>query len=296
MEPVIQCVPNFSEGRDISIVRSIADAAANADGAMVVDYSSDADHNRMVLTLLGGPDEVRRSVIAAAGRAIESIDLRRHGGVHPRIGAVDVVPFVPVQGITMPECVELSREVGRVIAGAFGVPVFFYGESALRSDRVKLADLRRGGFERLLSDGMDGDRAPDLGPRRAHLTAGATAVGARFSLVAFNVILESDDLDVAKEIAKRLRSGDAGLSDVKSIGVRLASRGQVQVSMNITRPDKVSASDAFSYVQSQAAEHGIKVAESEFIGCIAKQFIGNLTPVEMKAHAFRESQILDTWL
>lgn len=296
MQKIIQCVPNFSEGRNIEVVRAIVDAATDANGARITNHSSDMDHNRMVLTLLGEPEEIKRSVIAAAGRAIELIDLRTHQGVHPRIGAVDVIPFVPIDGITMPECVELSREVGRVIAGAFGVPVYFYAESAMRPDRVRLADIRRGGFERLQAEGLTGDRVSDLGPDQVHPTAGATAIGARFPLVAFNVILESTDLQAAKDIAKKLRSGEAGLPDVKSIGVLLKSREQVQVSMNITRPDKVTAGEAFAYVQSEAEKAGIEVAESEIIGCIAKRFIGHITPAEMKAHAFREDQILDYWL
>lgn len=292
MQPVIQCVPNFSEGRDESVVHRIVDAARNASSVRVIDYSSDPDHNRMVLTMLGSPDELFASVTAAAGCALAHIDLRTHTGVHPRVGAVDVVPFVPVQGIDISTCIELSHRVGREFACRFNLPVYFYAESA--GDHVILPEIRRGGFERLAC-GIGG-RLPDVGPHRVHPTGGVAVVGARGPLVAFNVILASADLAAAKSIAKKLRTGEAGLPGVKSIGVPLESRGQVQVSVNITRPDLVSITDLFRFVECEAGTLGIDVAESEIIGALRRQFFGEATPEEIRALHFSEKQIIDSWL
>ncbi|MHB1190041.1 MAG: glutamate formimidoyltransferase [Armatimonadota bacterium] len=286
MQPIIQCVPNFSEGRRPDVVEAIADAAR---AARVIDYSSDPDHNRMVLTLLGSPGEIRDAVFAAASRAVEEIDMRAHSGVHPRIGAVDVVPLVPVSGIGMEECVELSYQIGNDISRHLGVPVYFYERSAVLGHRVNLADVRRGGFERLSAGLLSGERAPDLGPPSAHPTAGVTVVGARGPLVAFNVILDSEDLAAAKEIAAKVR---ATLPGVKAIGVPLASRSEVQVSMNITRPEEIAVGEVYRFVEAEA--RGL-VVESEIIGCLAARFLG-AEPEEIRAFKFAESQILDNWL
>lgn len=296
MQPVIQCVPNFSEGRRADVVESIVGAAREASSAKVIDYSSDPDHNRMVVTLLGGPNDIRRAVFAAAARAVELIDIRSHRGAHPRIGAVDVIPLVPIRNITMRECVDLSREIGRDIAENLQVPVYFYEQSAVLSHRTNLPDIRRGGYERLAEAGLQGDRAPDLGPAGVHPSAGAVVVGARGPLVAFNVNLDSRDIEIAQSIARKIRSGEAGLQGVRAIGVWLASKSKAQVSMNITRPDLSSMRDVYQFVEDEARGFGVQVAESEIIGALQRRFLAGASPQELKAAGFKESQLLDNWL
>ena len=297
MQPIIQCVPNFSEGRDSEVVESIVRAAGRASPVRITDYSSDPDHNRLVVTLLGGPADVRQAVLAAARQAVELIDLRRHTGAHPRIGALDVVPLVPVRGITMHECVELSYDIGKDISEGLGLPVYFYERSAIKSHRVNLADIRRGGYEHLVEEGeLTDDHTPDMGPHEAHLTAGATVVGARGPLVAYNINLDTPDLEVSRAIVKKMRSGEARLEDVKSMSVWLASRGKVQVSMNVTRPDITPLRDVYRYVQAEARNLGVEVAESEIIGLIPRRFLDGTSPEELKAAGFKDSQILDNWL
>jgi glutamate formiminotransferase / 5-formyltetrahydrofolate cyclo-ligase len=296
MQPVVQCVPNFSEGRRPEVVESIVDAARNASSAHLIDYSSDADHNRMVITFLAPPGEIRDAVFAAAQQAVELIDMRAHTGVHPRIGAVDVVPVVPVAGITMDECIDLSYQIGNDIAHHLAVPVYFYEQSAKLSHRRNLADVRRGGYERLCALGMHGDRAPDLGPQHVHHTAGATVVGARGPLIAFNINLATTNLEVAKEIAGRIRSGEANLIGVKSIGVPLESASKVQVSMNITRPDLISLHSIYTFVQEAAGRFEIEIAESEIIGAVSERFLDGTSVQELKVAEFSGNQIIENWL
>lgn len=288
---VIQCVPNFSEGRNKAVVEAIVSAARDASQAAIADYSFDADHNRMVLSLLGGPEEVRQAVHAAAGKAIELIDLRLHAGAHPRIGAVDVIPVVPIKGVTMGDCVVLSYEIGHDLAD-LGIPVYFYEESATLAHRCNLADIRRGGFERLAETPLVGDCAPDVGPPAVHPTAGASVIGARGSLVAYNVNLNTQDMEIAQAIVRKIRSGEAGLEGVKSMSVRLATRNMAQVSMNVTKPDLTSLKQVFDFVKGQAA--GIDI-ESEIIGLVSERFLG-ATPQELKATGFKETQLLEYWL
>lgn len=296
MNPIIQCIPNFSEGRNPAVIESIVKAAEQASSAQVIDYSSDPDHNRLVITLLGGPKDIRQAIFAAASKAVELIDLRRHTGVHPRIGAVDVIPLVPIKGITMPECVDLSYQIGQDIADKLGVPVYFYEKSATAAHRSNLPDIRRGGYEHLAEVGLKGDRAPDLGPNRVHPSAGATVVGARKSLIAYNINLDSEDVEIAQTIVKKIRSGEAGLEGVRSMSVFLAAGSKAQVSMNITKPERTSLRDVYQYVQTEARKLGAEVAESEIIGVVLKHFLKGTSPEELKAVGFKDSQILDNWL
>lgn len=289
--PVIQCVPNFSEGRNEAVVEAIVSAARGASEVTIADYSFDPDHNRMVFSLLGTPEEIRAAVHAAASRAIELIDLRSHTGAHPRVGAVDVVPLVPIRGVTMEDCVVLSYEIGHDLAD-LGIPVYFYEESATAAHRTNLAGIRRGGFEGLSQHHLDHDWAPDIGPHEAHPTAGASVVGARGPLVAYNVNLNTKDMEIAQAIVRRIRSGEAGLEGVKSMSVWLATREKAQVSMNVTRPDLTPLKQVFDFVESQAAGLGV---ESEIIGLASERYLG-CTPQELKATDFKETQILEHWL
>lgn len=296
MDAIIQCVPNFSEGRDLAVVESIVEAVREASDAKIVDYSSDPDHNRMVLTLLGKPDEIRDAVFVSARQAVESIDIRGHEGIHPRIGAVDVVPLVPLRGMTMQECVGLSYQVGNDLAKHLDLPIYFYEESAILAHRANLAVVRKGGYEELSASELEEDRLPDLGPHKLHRTAGATVVGARGPLVAYNIILASDDLALAKAIAAKLRDGSSGLEGIKSLGLLLASRSQAQVSMNLTKPDLTPLKEVFRFVEGEAKKAGVEIAESEIIGALSRSSLEGTSPEELKALKFKESQVLENWI
>jgi glutamate formiminotransferase len=234
MRKIVECIPNFSEGRDQEKIQLIAKAIATVPRVVVLDYTMDADHNRSVITFAGEPEAVVEAAVRAAATAIELIDLNRHDGEHPRMGALDVLPFVPIRGVTMEECVVIARHAGERIANELDIPVYLYEKAATRGDRVDLANVRRGEFEAIRdSIESDPDRKPDFGTRRIHPTAGAMAVGARLPLVAFNINLTTDDPAVAKKIAKAVRGSDGGLLYVKALAMELKSRRQAQVSMNL---------------------------------------------------------------
>lgn len=296
---IIQCVPNFSEGRRPEVVRSIVDAIKSAGNAKVVDFSLDTDHNRSVVTIVGEPEAVKLAVLAGAAKAVELIDMRKHKGEHPRIGAIDVIPVVPVIGCTMAECVALSYEIGRELVENLQIPVFFYEQSAKMSHRTNLAAIRKGGYEGLARDGLTGDRHPDIGPTSLHPTAGATVVGARGPLIAFNVNLKTDDLSIARKIAlkiRRLRDEGRGMAGVKAMGVKLRSRGIVQVSTNITQPHVTSIYKVFSFVEDEARKMGVEVAQSELIGVLRQETLIEAVCDAIHLPRIPESHILDNWL
>lgn len=293
MQAIIQCVPNFSEGRNLAFVEAIA-RASNA--ARVIDYSADPDHHRMVVTFLDGPEAIRRAVLAAARKAVELIDLRKHSGAHPRIGAIDVLPLIPIQGITMGECIELSHTIGSDIASELDMPVYFYEHSARSLSRTRLPDIRKGGFERLSAADLVGELAPDAGPHRVHPSAGAVAVGARSPLAAYNVVLDSQNMDIAKAIVKKIRSGEAGLTGVRAISVWLGSQSMAQVSMNVTRPDLVTLDEVYGFVEAEAKASGVGVHGSELIGAISERFLGGASPQDLKILGFHRGQIIENWL
>jgi glutamate formiminotransferase len=299
MTRLVQCVPNFSEGRRPEVVHSIVEAIRSAGSAKVVDYSWDADHNRSVVTVLGEPEAVKAAVLAGAERAVELIVMRKHKGEHPRIGAIDVVPVVPVIGCTMAECVALSYEIGKEIADRLGIPVYFYERSANMGHRANLAEIRKGGYEGLRAAGLDGDREPDLGPHELHPTAGATVVGARGPLIAYNVNLKTSDVSAARKIARRIRKvRDEGkaLAGVKAIGINLRSRGLAQVSTNITQPHATSIYDVFQFVEEEAGKLGVQIAESELVGVVRQDAVVEALCDAIHLPALPESQILDNWL
>lgn len=295
MSQIIQCVPNFSEGRNPAAVEAIVNAVRAVGSVGLIDYSYDPDHNRSVVTFLGGAEGVRAAAFAAVSKAAELIDMREHTGAHPCIGAADVIPVVPVKGITVQECVDLSYRIGSDVAG-LGIPVYFYERSAVLSHRTNLADVRRGGYERLAETGLEDDRAPDLGPSILHPTAGATVVGARAPLVAYNVNLDSEDMEVASAIVRKIRSGGAGLRGVKALSVWLASRSRVQVSMNVTQPDLMPIHRVFGFVEAEAGAYGVGVAESEVIGVVSRRWLDGASPEALKITGFKKSQILENWL
>jgi glutamate formiminotransferase / 5-formyltetrahydrofolate cyclo-ligase len=264
--PIVECVPNFSEGTDAGRVEAIVAAMQN-EGVHLLDWSMDADHNRSVVTIAGEPAAVVEAAVRGAGKAVELIDLTRQQGVHPRIGAADVIPFVPVRGIKLEQCVLLARQAGLEIWRRFGVPVFFYESAASRPDRANLEDIRRGQFEGLRDAAeRDPSRRPDLGGPGLHPTAGACAVGARKFLVAYNVYFDSSDVAMARAIAKEIRAASGGLKGVKAMGV--LAHGRAQLSMNITDFEATPISQVYKRISSLAARHKAAIVEGEVIGLI----------------------------
>lgn len=266
----VECVPNFSEGRNDRVIGAIVRAADSVPGAAVLDLHRDRWHHRSVLTLAGEDGAVAEAAMRSVQAAVRLIDLRRHVGEHPRIGAADVVPFVPLEAGGMDRCIELAVETGERIARGLGVPVYLYGRAARRPDRRTLTGIRRGGYEALMEAVRDDpDRAPDLGPAWLHPTAGATAVGARPVLVAYNVLLDTDRVDVAREIARAIRASNGGLPDVQALG--FAVEGRAQVSTNLLDVDVTGPAGVFEAVRDRAARAGVSVAGSEIVGLVPER-------------------------
>ena len=270
---LIECVPNFSEGRKLAVVDALELAISSVSGSLVLHRTSDPDHNRSVITFAGDSDSVLESAVRATAKAAELIDLNQHKGVHPRIGALDVLPFVPLGEATLADCVTLARNAGTRIWQELRIPVYFYEAAATRPDRVRLEDVRRGQFERLRdrTAGDDTKRRPDVGGPSLHPTAGAAIIGARKILIAFNINLRTTDLEIAKSIAKHIRASGGGLRAVKALGFPLLSRGLVQVSINLTDFEQTSMQVAYDEVTRLAAVRGIEVEETELIGLVPRK-------------------------
>ena len=264
MSAIVGVVPNFSEGRRRDVIEAIVEAL-DVEGARVVFAEADPDHHRLDTTVLGDADAVRRSAVAGVAAAVKRIDMFEHRGGHPRMGAADVVPFMPVREVTMDECVSLARDVGRELAEALDLPVYLYGEAALVPERRSLADVRKGEFEGLREAVAAGDRLPDFGPHEIG-PAGATAVGARKPLVAFNTYLSGDDEAAAKDIARAVRESSGGLTAVRAIGFAVPERGCVTVSMNLVDFEVTSIREAFDAVAKEASVRGMEIADSEIVG------------------------------
>jgi glutamate formiminotransferase/glutamate formiminotransferase/formiminotetrahydrofolate cyclodeaminase len=262
--PLIECVPNFSEGRDAETVHAIEQAIRSVSGVMLLRSEMDPDHNRSVITFAGAPEAVAEGALCGIAAAVERIDLRRHSGVHPRIGAADVVPFVPLQGATLEDCAAIAHRTGEAVWTKLGIPVYFYEAAAASPERVPLENVRRGGFEQP-------SLAPDLGGPALHPSAGACAIGARKLLVAFNVNLATTDLTIAKAIARKIRASSGGLPFVKAMGVPLLSRSLVQVSMNLTDFEQTPLRRAYEAVVQEAAAHGISIAGTQIVGLIPQR-------------------------
>lgn len=268
--PPLECVPNVSEGRRLEVVARLA-AAASAPGARLLDVSSDPDHNRSVLTLAGEADGLHAALLSLYEAAVAEIDLTRHQGVHPRVGAVDVVPFVPLGDTPMAAAVAAAERLAAEVARRFDLPVYLYERAARRPERTALADIRRGGFEGFSGKIADPAWAPDFGPPRIHPTAGVTVIGARFFLIAFNAVLETPDVAVARTIARQVRESTGGLPAVRAMGVYLASRDRAQVSMNLVDYRRTSVLQALEEVRRQAADLGTRVTETEVIGLVPEE-------------------------
>lgn len=297
MNRIVECVPNFSEGRRVQVVDAIVAAIQSVPGVVLLDREMDASHNRSVVTFVGGPECVVEAVIAGARTATELIDLTRHEGEHPRIGATDVVPFIPIKNVTMEQCVLLAREAGERIASELHIPVYLYERAATRPDRENLAEIRRGEFEGLrIAIEQDRDRCPDFGPPRCHPTAGATAVGARPPLIAYNVNLHTSNLEVAKRIARAVRGRDGGLQFVKALGFELKDRGIVQVSMNLIDYTRTPVFRAFEMVRREAERYGVSVAASEIVGLVPQEAVDACGEWFLQLENFTREQILENRL
>jgi glutamate formiminotransferase/formiminotetrahydrofolate cyclodeaminase len=296
MRRLVQCVPNFSEGRDPKIVDQIVAAITSA-GVTLLDREMDANHNRCVITFVGEPAAVAEAAFRGAKKAADLIDLTKHKGEHPRIGATDVVPFIPIAGVTMDECVALARQVAGRIASELGIPTYLYEKAATRPDRVGLENIRKGQFEGLREAiETDPDRAPDFGPKKIHPTAGATVVGARGPLIAYNIYLASNDLALAKEIAKSIRTSSGGFPCVKAMGMNIEDRGIVQVSMNLTNFEETSMFTVFEAVRQKAAARGVEVLSSEIVGLVPQRALTDVAMRYLKLENFSAEQILENKL
>jgi glutamate formiminotransferase len=296
-EPLIECVPNFSEGRDERCIDALVTAIASATGSVVLHRTSDPDHNRSVITFVGTPQSVVESAVRAAGVALERINLNLQSGVHPRVGAMDVLPFVPLAGVTLAQCVDVAHEAGQRIWEELHIPVYFYEAAALRADRVKLEDVRRGEFEALRTAGQEADaKRPDVGGPALHPTAGAVIAGARKLLIAFNVNLKSADIELAKSIARRIRASGGGFPALKALGLRLASRGMVQVSMNLTDFEITPPRLVYAEVERLAQEAGVEIEDSELIGLLPQKAMEGTSPEELKLKDFDPERILENRL
>ena len=293
---VIECIPNVSEGRRTEVIAAMADAVRAVPGVRLLDLQSDTSHNRSVLTLAGDAAGVEGAVLALVERAAADVDLRTHRGEHPRLGAVDVVPFVPIEGVTMAECVALAKKVGAAIADRFAIPVFLYEEASTNPVRRSLEDIRRGEFEGLAAKMATPDWKPDFGPASPHASAGATVVGARMPLIAYNINLATDRLDVAKKIAAAIRHSSGGFRFVKAAGFKLEDRGIVQVSMNLTNYEKTPIFRVFDAVKREAERYGVAVLESEIVGLAPAAALHAAAEHYLQIEGFKPEQVLENKL
>jgi glutamate formiminotransferase len=293
---IIECVPNVSEGRRPEVVDALLAAVRSVSGVTVLDASSDPAHNRSVFTIAGDAAPLKAAVVGLVAAAVERIDLRTHRGEHPRLGAVDVVPFVPVDGVTMAECVALAKETAAEVATRFQLPVYLYEEAASSPARRSLEDIRRGEFEGLAAKMASAEWQPDAGPSRPHPTAGATVIGARMPLIAFNINLATDRLDVAKKIASAIRHSSGGFRFVKAMGIALGDRGIVQVSINLTNYEKTPMHRVFDAVHREAARYGVAVLESEIIGLTPQAALVSTAEHHLQLARFSSNQILENRL
>ena len=293
---MIECVPNVSEGRRSDVVADIVDAVRRVTGARLLDASSDASHNRSVITMVGEAAPLKAAVLAIFEAALASIDLRMHTGEHPRLGAVDVVPFVPIDGVTMEQCVALAKDTAQTVAERFWIPVYLYEDASVSPLRKNLEDIRRGEFEGLAAKMAGEGWAPDYGPSSPHPTAGATVVGARMPLIAYNINLNTDRLDVAKKIAAAIRHSSGGFRYVKAAGFKLEDRGIVQVSMNLTNYEKTPIFRVFETVKREAERYGVSILESEIVGLIPSAALNATAEYYLQIATFSPDQILENKL
>ena len=294
MNQIIECVPNYSEGRDKAKMEKILDCFRGKEGVKLLDFSNDINHNRMVVTVVGEYEPLKKSVVESVGVAIELIDLNKHEGQHPRMGAVDVIQFIPIKNATMDECIRLSQEVGKEIAEKYAFPVFLYEKSASAPHRENLAAIRKGEFEGMKEKIHEPEWHPDFGPEERHATAGTVAVGARMPLVAYNINLNTGNLEIATNIAKKIRHINGGYRFVKAMGVDLADRGIVQVSINMTDFTRTSLYRVFETVKFEAMRWGVTIAGSEIVGLVPMAAIVDTAEYYLGLENFSIGQVLES--
>ena len=292
MRKLMECVPNFSEGRDLTLVEKIIDEARKIEGITILDYSSDKDHNRTVLTIIGSPENIKKAAINTAKKAKELIDMTKHQGAHPRMGATDVIPFTPVANVTIEECSQVAKEVGSEI-GSWAIPVYLYEDAATSPERKNLEKIRKGQYEGFFDKIKEEGWKPDFGPQEMNAKSGATVVGARVALVAFNVNLNTPDVEVANKIAKKVRNIGGGLKFVKAIGLKLEDRNQSQVSMNLVNIEKTEVYQAFEMVKMEAKRYGVSVVGSEVIGTVPMVSLINAAQYYLQVENFNMDQVLE---
>ncbi len=297
MAKIVECVPNFSEGRRPEIIEEIIREIRLVEGVALLDREMDGDHNRAVISFVGTPQGVKEAVLRSVSKATQLIDMNKHKGEHPRIGATDVVPLIPIAGMSMEECVRLANESAREIAEKLGIPVYLYEEAATRPDRVNLAQIRKGEYEGLRKEiETDPNRKPDYGPCKMHPTAGAMVIGARMPLIAFNVYLGTGDVRIAKKIAQAIRFADGGLRYVKALGFVIKERGLVQVSMNLVNYSQTPLFRVFEMVKSEASRHGVSVISSEIVGLTPMEALAGVADFYLRLENFKPEQILENRL
>ncbi|OPZ12080.1 MAG: hypothetical protein BWZ06_01585 [Bacteroidetes bacterium ADurb.BinA261] len=294
MNKIIECVPNFSEGRDRQKIEAIVDLFRGKHNVKLLDYSNDEDHNRLVVTVVGEPEAVKDAVIEAVGKAVELIDMTKHQGQHPRMGAVDVVPFIPIRNVTQDEAVALSREVAQIVAELYHLPVFLYEKSASAPHRENLAAIRKGEFEGMAEKIKQDEWKPDFGPSERHPTAGVVAIGARMPLVAYNVNLGTSNLEIANSIAKKVRHIGGGLRYCKAMGVALEDRGITQVSMNLTDYTKTAIYRAHELVRIEANRYGVPIVGAEVVGLVPMEALVDTAAYYLGLENFSMKQVLET--
>jgi len=297
LKKIIECVPNFSEGIRKEVVEALAAALTAAPGVALLDCEMDAAHNRSVISVAGDPEGVERGVVEAVGKAVELIDLRVHRGEHPRMGATDVIPFIPIDNTSIEECIELSVRVGKAIAERYAIPVYLYDQSARVPARQDLAYVRKGQFEGIREEiRTNPERKPDFGPSEVHPSAGASAVGARHPLIAYNIYLRSNDGSIAREIARSIRFSSGGLRHVKALGFEIKERSQAQVSMNLTNYEATPIFRVFDLVSREAERYGVSVASSEIVGLVPQKALDSSAEYYLRLENFSRSRVLENRL
>ncbi len=296
MERIVECVPNFSEGRDLDKIEKIVESFRGKKGVKLLDYSNDEDHNRCVVTVVGEPEELKKAILQSIDKAVELIDLTKHEGQHPRMGAVDVIPFIPIRNVTVEEADKLAKEVAAKASEKHNLPFFLYEKSASSPHRSNLAKIRKGQFEKMSEKMKDTEWKPDFGPDKVHPTAGVTAIGARMPLVAYNINLDTENIDIANKIARQIRHINGGFRYCKAIGIELEDRKIVQVSMNLTDYTKTAIYRVFETVKMECKRYGINVLGSEIIGLVPMAALVDTAEYYLGLEEFKIDQVLETRL
>ncbi len=293
MAKLVECVPNFSEGRRPEVIAAIVNEVKNAAGVTLLNVNSDASHNRTVVTFVGEPQAAKQAAFKACAKAAELIDMEQHQGEHPRVGATDVIPFIPVSEVTMEECVELANELGREIGEKLNIPVYLYEAAAKQAARVKLPDVRKGEYEGLKTAITSPERQPDYGPARMHPSAGATVVGARQFLIAYNINLSTNDVNIAKKIAATIREAKGGYKFCRAMGVMIEERNMAQVTINMVDYTGTPLHRVFETVKSEAARYGVNVIGSEIVGMVPLQALIDTADFYLRLEGFERKQVLE---